>query len=417
MVSSFHLAKKTKTARTQPRNKPIKTTRRLKEMEIRHLSSDDPEVEAAAEESLAASIPKSTTPAAASLSHGLVSIIGRKRTLSDATAAVPRLEIGGFGNSFDFFAVYGGAGAGVCQTTMHLTVAMEADRMRGEFCRGWEYWNRVMGSSFQKMEDEVRDDGGGGGGGKSGRWTAVVVMVGKEELVVAESDNIAGEDCRAVLFRGGVALPLSRGDQNRPAPEAERKQGKGISWKLNRDINGVIGAGDTSDRDRHHRVKPAVTVRERGESMGEFVVIGSKGLWDVVSDELAGDMVAKCFNGGMRMRFADETTENCASAAAAFLAELAVARGSKDNGFRARSPSAGKREGGGGEAGPSAGKWGRRRVSGFQCWSRVAASALGEGRETGRVRDSGPSSSAAGAASGEEEKRRGGCGATRGCSL
>ncbi|CAL1386510.1 unnamed protein product [Linum trigynum] len=354
-------------------------------MEIRHLS-DDPEVEAAAEESLAASIPKSRTPRPppASVSHGLVSIMGRKRTMSDAATAVPRLEIGGFGNCFDFFAVYGGSGAGVCQTTMHLTVAMEADRMRGEFCRGWEYWNRVMGSSFQKMEDEVRDDDGCGL--KSGRWTAVVVMVGKEELVVAESNNIAGEYCRAVLFRGGVALPLSRDHQNRvksddlstlskrkirrrnrrigfgcrnphikfhpilerirslsisttsrlrrrlhdPAPEAERKQGKGISWNLNRDIDGVIG--DTSHRDRRHRVKPAVTVMERGESMGEFVVIGSKGLWDVVSNELAGDIVAKCFNGGMRMRFADDTTENCASAAAAaFLAELAVARGSKDN--------------------------------------------------------------------------------------
>ncbi|CAI0441659.1 unnamed protein product [Linum tenue] len=364
MISSFHLAKKTKTVRTQPKNKPIKTTRRLKEMEIRH-PSDDPEVEAAAEESLAASIPKSKTPppTAASPSHGLVSVMGRKRTMSDAATAAPRLEIGGFENCFDFFAVYGGAGAGVCQTTMHLTVAMEADKMRGGLCRGWEYWNRVMRSSFQKMEDEIRELG------KSGPWTAkaaVVVMVGKEELVVAESNNIAG-DCRAVLFRGGVALPLSRDDQNRVKsddlstlskskirrrrrrrrrnlrigfgcrnphikfhPILERIRSVSFSEIFGQVIANCCNTGDR-DRDRRHRVKPAVTVTERGESMGEFVVIGSKGLWDVVSNELACDIVAKCFNGGMRMRFADDTTENCASAAAAFLAELAVARGSRDN--------------------------------------------------------------------------------------
>ncbi|CAL1381394.1 unnamed protein product [Linum trigynum] len=90
-----------------------------------------------------------------------------------------------------------------------------------------------------------------------------------------------------------------------------------------------------------------------------------------------------------------------------FLPYLQVAEG------RERVSGPGRRRRGSGKV--EAGKWGHRRVSGFQ--SRVAASALGEGRETGRVRDSGSAAAAEGAASGEEEKRRGGCGAARGCSL
>ncbi|CAL1373579.1 unnamed protein product [Linum trigynum] len=388
MVSSspFDLAKKTKNVRTHARNNnSSRTPRCLKKMErIRH--SSDPDVESTTEELPAPSITKSRAPPpAASHSHGVVSVIGRKRTMADAVKLVPRLEIGGLESQFDFFAVYSGREAALCRSRMHLIVAMEAEKMNcsraaGESCRGWDYWNRVMQSSFEGIEEETRD--AAAEGGKSGRWT--VVMVGKEELVVASNSTSAG-DCRAVLYRGGIALPLSRDDDHdkvksydlstlskckrtgkrqvgfgcphphikfnpimkrirslsiattsrlrrhlhKPVQDTERMQGKGIGWNLNRSVVGVIG---DCDHDRHHRVKPEVTVRERGESEeGEFVVIGSKGLWDVVSSELACDIVAKCFNGGMRMRFADDTTENCAPAAAAFLAELAMARGSRDN--------------------------------------------------------------------------------------
>jgi len=48
---------------------------------------------------------------------------------------------------------------------------------------------------------EVHDDGGGNTTGS----TAAVVVVGKKEIVVANCG-----DSRAVLCRGGVAVPLSR---------------------------------------------------------------------------------------------------------------------------------------------------------------------------------------------------------------
>ena len=46
---------------------------------------------------------------------------------------------------------------------------------------------------------------GGGGVGRTVGFTALVAVVGGEELVVANYG-----DCRAVLFSGGVALALSR---------------------------------------------------------------------------------------------------------------------------------------------------------------------------------------------------------------
>ena len=47
--------------------------------------------------------------------------------------------------------------------------------------------------------------GVGGGVGRTVGFTALVAVVGGEELVVANYG-----DCRAVLFSGGVALALSR---------------------------------------------------------------------------------------------------------------------------------------------------------------------------------------------------------------
>ena len=57
----------------------------------------------------------------------------------------------------------------------------------------------------------------------------------------------------------------------------------------------------------------------------EFIVIGSNGLWKVVSQDLACEVVRRCLNGQMK------TIKSCAAEAAALLAELAMSRGSNDN--------------------------------------------------------------------------------------
>lgn len=73
--------------------------------------------------------------------------------------------------------------------------------------------------------------------------------------------------------------------------------------------------------------EPEVTVYKRNE-LDEFIVIGTNGLWDVVSNEVTCHAVRTCLNRQTRRKFPDRDS---AADAAALLAELAIAKGSKDN--------------------------------------------------------------------------------------
>ena len=73
--------------------------------------------------------------------------------------------------------------------------------------------------------------------------------------------------------------------------------------------------------------EPEVTVSKRTES-DNFLIIASDGLWDVVSNEVACDVVTKCFEKKLRKGFAEG---KAAAEAASMLAGLALCKGSKDN--------------------------------------------------------------------------------------
>jgi len=154
------------------------------------------------EESKAAAA--SSSPA----THGSISVIGRRRAMEDAVVVVPGLVAAGqWCGGYDFFAVYDGHGgtlvANACRDRLHLLLA---DEVKENAKKGLD-WYEVMCSCFMKMDKEigvggeVHDDGGGNTTGS----TAAVVVVGKKEIVVANCG-----DSRAVLCRGGVAVPLSR---------------------------------------------------------------------------------------------------------------------------------------------------------------------------------------------------------------
>lgn len=63
----------------------------------------------------------------------------------------------------------------------------------------------------------------------------------------------------------------------------------------------------------------------------EFLILGSDGLWDVVSNEIACNIVRRCLGGNMKRISLVAENDSHVAEAAAVLAELAVARGSKDN--------------------------------------------------------------------------------------
>lgn len=77
--------------------------------------------------------------------------------------------------------------------------------------------------------------------------------------------------------------------------------------------------------------KPEVTVTQRS-SKDEFLILASDGLWDVMSSEVACQVVRKCFHGQIR-RVCDGVGnhQNRATEAAGLLAEIALAKGSRDN--------------------------------------------------------------------------------------
>ncbi|CAK7335712.1 unnamed protein product [Dovyalis caffra] len=279
-----------------------------------------------------------------SKSHGMISVIGRRRVMEDAVTMVPGIAVGEFG-SYDLFAVYDGHGgarvANACRDRMHQLVAKEVkkgERIGGG--KGLEYWEKLMVACFEKMDEELMiNDGGGGGEGEMGKEatsiknmgsTAVVVMVGKEEVVVANCG-----DSRAVLCRGGVAVPLSHDHKPDRPDERERVEAAGgrvINWNGSR----VLGVLATSRSIGDHYLKPfvisepEVAVSERTDS-DDFIVIATDGLWDVVTNETACEVVRKLFYGQIKRRLPDEFNGSCSAEAAAMLAELAMARGSRDN--------------------------------------------------------------------------------------
>lgn len=74
---------------------------------------------------------------------------------------------------------------------------------------------------------------------------------------------------------------------------------------------------------------PEVKVLNRTKC-DEFLILGSDGLWDVISNEFACQVVRRCLDGRItRTNSCSDSTRTME--AASVLAELAMARGSHDN--------------------------------------------------------------------------------------
>ncbi|KAJ8616310.1 hypothetical protein MRB53_035682 [Persea americana] len=270
-------------------------------------------------------------------SHGSVSLCGWRREMEDAVTVAPgfyRSAAGESGFRYDFFAVYDGHGgaavAQLCSDRLHLVLAEE---MEGRGGGGEEEeWKEVMEECFGKMDEEVREEAEAAGDevavstAKTVGSTAVVAVVGIENVVVANCG-----DSRAVLSRGGVAVPLSYDHKPDRPDEMERVEAAGgnvINWDGCR----VLGVLATSRSIGDHYLKPyviskpEVVVMERTD-LDEFLILASDGLWDVVSNEMACNVVRRCLAGRSLKRL----SKGSAAEAAAMLAELAMGRGSKDN--------------------------------------------------------------------------------------
>ncbi|CAB4302044.1 unnamed protein product [Prunus armeniaca] len=272
--------------------------------------------------------------------YGVVSVQGRRKVMEDAVRAEVGFPVNGSRGKFDFFGVYDGHGgadvARACRDRMHEVVAeaVELERIKNNKKDpvDWD-WERVMEVCFGKMDEEVS----GIAAARTVGATAVVAVVTEDQVVVGNCG-----DCRAVLSRGGVALALSSDHKPDRVDELKRIEaagGKIINWNGNR-VLGVL-ATSRSIGDKYMRPyvisKPEVTVTKRTEE-DEFLILASDGLWDVISNEVACKVVNKCLDGRIRRisihgedHHHDHVRSHSTSEAAAVLADLAMARGSKDN--------------------------------------------------------------------------------------
>ncbi|KAL9177496.1 hypothetical protein ABFS82_01G062300 [Erythranthe guttata] len=267
------------------------------------------------------------------LVYGHVSMMGRRRAMEDAVTVAPP---GWFAGEYYFFAVYDGHGgakvAEKCGETMHKCLAAHMEKARKlpeveeEEERGFD-WEKVMVDCFGDMDQEFSDEVAHGEAEQL-YWrmgsTAVVVLVGKAEVVVANCG-----DSRAVLYRGGAVVPISTDHKPDRQDEKQRIEAAGGSV-TNRNGWRVQGVLATSRSLGDHYLKPyvtpvpEVTVVKHSDS-DEFLIIATDGLFNVVCNEVACELVKQCLTSGHNSRQAG------ASVAATLLAELAIANGSKDN--------------------------------------------------------------------------------------
>ncbi|XP_077232788.1 putative protein phosphatase 2C 24 [Tasmannia lanceolata] len=268
---------------------------------------------------------------------GVTSVCGRRRDMEDSVAIHPLF----FHFNLHYFGVYDGHGCShvaiSCKNRLHEVI--------GEEIRGGEdriEWKKVMERSFFRMDNEVI---GGGTTTLSANCrcelqapqcgsTAVVAVLSPKKIVVANCG-----DSRAVLCRKGKPVPLSADHKPDRPDELQRIQAAGgrvIYWDCPR-VSGVL-AMSRAIGDNYLKPfvisEPEVTVTERSLE-DDCLILGSDGLWDVVSNETACDIARMCLHGKDR-----SSPENIAggsgpdkacSDAAMLLTKLALARQSTDN--------------------------------------------------------------------------------------
>ncbi|KAJ7537635.1 hypothetical protein O6H91_11G016100 [Diphasiastrum complanatum] len=310
--------------------------------------------------------------------YGITSVCGRRREMEDAVIAIsafmhlPCNVVGGCNGHcmqvpeservLDFYGVYDGHGGSqaslLCKNRLHLALAEEVKALNiagtATVLSEWKlHWQNIMSTCFLKVDAEV---GGGCYNGskcmkcqeygaclgmaapETAGSTAVVAIIGRCQIIVGNCG-----DSRAVLSRGGKAISVSndhKPDREDEMARIEAAGGRVIFWNGYR-VLGVL-AMSRAIGDRYLKpyviAEPEVTCLQRTDE-DEFLILASDGLWDVISNDTACDLVRRRLGDcdtdsnskGFSLRKSFETDESPYAAAAAFLTKVALARGSHDN--------------------------------------------------------------------------------------
>ncbi|KAL6619119.1 hypothetical protein ACP70R_034258 [Stipagrostis hirtigluma subsp. patula] len=245
--------------------------------------------------------------------YGVTSVCGLRPEMEDAVSIRP--DFLSSSGRHHFFGVFDGHGcshvARMCQDRMHELVADEHKKAgcgSGTTATPAPAWKEVMEKGFARMDDEAsRWSASRSGGDHACRCeqqtaarcdrvgsTAVVAVVSSTHVVVANAG-----DSRAVLSRAGVPVPLSVDHKPDRPDELERIQAAGgrvIHWDGARVLGVLAMSRAIGDGYLKPFVtpEPEVTVTERTDD-DECLILASDGLWDVVTNEMACEVVRACF--------------------------------------------------------------------------------------------------------------------------
>ncbi|KAG0486148.1 hypothetical protein HPP92_008243 [Vanilla planifolia] len=303
-------------------------------------------------------------PAVTPILFGSVSLSGRAREMEDAISVQPEFFRTQDGSTrLHFFAVFDGHGgshvSALCKEKMHTVLAEELAALAAEEMDE-HVWRSAVKRCFVRMDHLALSACACGRVGqplcrceRSGieseivGSTAVVSIISEGSLLVANCG-----DSRAVLSRGGKAVPLSSDHKPDRPDELARIEAAGgrVIFVNGARVHGIL-AMSRALGDKY--LKPVVTsepeffIRERTPE-DECLILASDGLWDVLSNELACSVARKCLaEGGPALSTEDISSTSSAaeeanvndgqkpearcSMAAALLARLALGRRSTDN--------------------------------------------------------------------------------------
>ncbi|XP_078427618.1 putative protein phosphatase 2C 68 [Wolffia australiana] len=283
---------------------------------------------------------------------GFVSLSGRSREMEDAVSLRPCFfSPDGDGSSpLHFFAVFDGHGgshvSALCKDRMHELVAEELRQAAAERDVAGDVFAAAARRAFRRMDDLALSSCACGRvgtlfcgcdqGGFSSQIvgsTAVVAVVHRHRIFVANCG-----DSRAVLSRAGRAIPLSSDHKPDRADEMARIEAAGgrVIYVNGARVLGIL-AMSRAIGDKYLKPivisEPEIKACERTRE-DEFLIIASDGIWDVLSNDLACDIVRRCLRDEGRRRRPppdDGGGGSYCSTAATLLTRLALGRKSSDN--------------------------------------------------------------------------------------
>jgi len=222
---------------------------------------------------------------------GLSAHKNKRRKMEDCHTLVDKF---GGNVSQAFFGVYDGHGgekaAKFCETRLHIVFETESKSLTDDNWTNQETVLSVFTSSYKKTDAEMKASVPAAG---SCAVTAFIKKVKEDKYLYVA--NVG--DSRAVLSRAGKAVRLSF--DHKPSNEDEKKRIEAASGFIDAQgrVNGLVAVsramGDWNMKGEGKNFisnEPYLSITKL-ESDDDFIILACDGVWDVVQDQEAVDLI------------------------------------------------------------------------------------------------------------------------------